>query len=73
MNINFDYELQPEVWGYKIYAYNSKLCQQLNRLMGYPYGRVDFVAENSEGIFKVDKARWQKAFRLLSKYEMNKG
>lgn len=68
-NTEIKFELQAELEGrYKVYAYNSSLASKLNRALGYPYGKVDFEAEQSEGIFKVSKTEFFKINRILDKY-----
>lgn len=63
------FELQAESEGrYKVYAYCSSLATKLNKVLGCPYGKVDFEAEQSEGIFKVDKADFFRINRILDKY-----
>ena len=67
------FEVQPEAWGYKVYCYSSPLANRLNRIAGYPYPRgTDFVAEGSEGIFKIKKELWPRAQRALAKFTSQK-
>ena len=68
-NTEIKFELHAESKGrYKVYAYDSSLASKLNRALGYPYGKVDFEGEGSEGIFKVEAGQFFKINRILDKY-----
>ena len=65
MNELYEIEKLPKNQGYKVFVFDSRLCQRLNkRLACYPL-ETDFVAERSEGIFRFKESDYKFVLAVL--------
>lgn len=51
--------------GYKIFGFDSRLCQRLNARLHYYPKDTDFIKEGSEGIFVITENDYKFALAVL--------
>ena len=66
--VEFEIEtVKGQNYKYKLFSYNSELCHLLN-LKLHQYPKTDFVAENSEGIFKIREHDYKPLVPILKQF-----